>query len=344
MTDSTIPSGPGRRKGVLSVLVVEADPDQLQRIRACLAAPGREPVEIDVAATVGEAREAIRHRKYNCVLIDHDLPRGSGLDLLEQLDEELLTTPVIGLSAEEDPSIALDYFRAGCVDFFIKGQVLDADKLRRGIAAALAKFHRRAMGTVIERRQLGNAVVKSQEGLIALARMDRVMGICNRAVFDEYFETQHGEAVGRHGHYAACMIDVDHFKRYNDRYGHAAGDDVLRSVAQALSVTLRENDFIARYGGEEIVVLLDEVNAESVRGVAERLCRQVHEQNIPHEGNEPHGRITVSLGAAVFGDDTTESAQQVLARADEALYAAKAAGRNTVVVASPDPPDQRMSA
>ncbi len=338
------PSGPARRRGTLDVLVIEGEADQCELIARCLEARGRENIRIEFVHTVKDALRAVRGNKYNCVLVSHELPDGRGIDLLEQLDDELLTTPVIGLASGTDTADAVEYIRAGCTDFFVKQDILDADKLRRGIAHAMASFHRRAMGIVIERRQLGDAVIKSQEGLIALARTDRLMGICNRAVFDDYFSTHHAEALGRQGQYALCMIDVDNFKKYNDHYGHAAGDEVLRTVARALAATLRENDFIARYGGEEIVALLDEINAKHSKSVAERLCRLVQAEGVPHEANAPHGCVTVSIGVAVFGADPSETTTDVLLRADKALYQAKAAGRNTVVVAASEPGAKRLSA
>jgi len=327
---------PARRRGTLDILLVEADPEQCRLVAECLDAPGREHIRIEFVHTVKDARAAVRRQKYNCVLVCHELPDGRGIDFLEEVGEELLTTPVIGLSTSQDMADPIEYLRAGCIDFFYKHEVLDADKLRRGIAQAMSRFHRRAMGTVIERRQLGDAVIKSQEGLIALARTDRLMGICNRGVFDDYFSTHHAEAVGRQGCYALCMIDVDNFKKYNDRYGHAAGDDALRKVAKALTSALRGNDFIARYGGEEIVVLLDEVDAVNAENVGERLCRLVREAGLPHEENQPHGCVTVSVGIAVCRPGRFETTTDVLQRADAALYRAKDAGRNAVIVDSTD--------
>jgi len=337
-------SGPSRRRGTLDVLVVEGDPKQAALIAKCLEARGREHIQISFAHTIKEARAAVRGQKHNCVLIADQLPDGRGIDLLEELGEELLTTPVIGFGPDLESTDPVEYFRAGCVDFFVTHEILDADNLRRAIAQTMARFHRRAMGTIIERRELGDAVNKSQEGLIALARTDRLMGICNRGVFDDYFVKHHADAVGRQGQYALCMIDVDNFKKYNDRYGHTAGDDVLRRVGQVLAATLRENDFIARYGGEEIVVLLDEIDAKNARRVGDRLRKLVSALNITHKGNEPHGRVTVSIGVAVFRADQAESPGDVLSRADQALYQGKADGRNTVVVAGLDHVEQRLSA
>lgn len=331
-------------RGTLDILLVEAEPEQCWLIAECLEAPGREQIQLEFAHTIKDARAAVRRTRYNCVLVCHNLADGHGLDFLDKAGEELLTTPVIGLASSRDGADPLDYFRAGCADFFFKHEVLDADKLRRGIAEAMSRFHRRAMGTVIERRQLGDAVVKSQEGLIALARTDRLMGICNRGVFDEYFPVHHAEAVGRRGCYALGLIDVDNFKKYNDRYGHPAGDEVLRKVATTLASTLRENDFIARYGGEEIVILLDEISAADAARVGERLRGLVHDAGLPHEDNPPHGCVTVSVGIAVFGDNPSESTDDVIRRADAALYRAKDAGRNTVVVADSADGRRRLSA
>ena len=344
MTVPVEPSEPATRRGTLDILLVEAELEQCWLIAECLDAPGREHIQIEFAHTIRDARAAVRQKKYNCVLMCHDLPDGRGIDLLEDLSEELLTTPVIGLAVRGSTADPTEYFRAGCIDFCYKHDVLDADKLRRGIAQAMSRFHRRAMGTVIARRQLGDAVIKSQEGLIALARTDRLMGICNRGVFDDYFPTHHAEAVGRQGYYALCMIDVDNFKKYNDRYGHAAGDEALRKVAKALASTLRENDFIARYGGEEIVVLLDEVNAENAASVGKRLCRLVREVDLPHEDNRPHGSVTVSIGIAVCGPGRSETTTEVLHRADVVLYRAKDSGRNAVIVDSADGGQRRLSA
>ncbi len=344
MTASVDPLEPASRRGALDILLVEAEPEQCWLLAERLDAPGREHIQVEFAHSVKDARTAVRRKRYNCIIVCHEFGDGRGIDFLEDASEELLTTPVIGLASSRDNVDPLEYFRAGCTDFFFKHEIMDGDKLRRGIAHAMSRFHRRAMGTVIERRQLGDAVIKSQEGLIALARTDGLMGICNRGVFDDYFSTHHAEAVGRDGHYALCMIDVDNFKKYNDRYGHSAGDDVLRKVAGALAGTLRENDFIARYGGEEIVVLLDEINADNAASVGERLCRLVKAVDIAHEDNPPHGCVTVSIGVAVFRADRSETPTEVLKRADDALYRAKDSGRNTVIVDSVAGSERRLSA
>ncbi|MHC4946980.1 MAG: diguanylate cyclase [Planctomycetota bacterium] len=331
--------GARSRSRSLRVLVVDDDLLQRQLILACLEAPGRETVEATVAGSVAEAHRLIRSESFGCVLLDHRLPDGSGLDLLEKAEEELLTTPVIALSGDDRAETAVAYFRAGCTDYFIKREALCVEALRRNIAQVMSRFQRRALATLLDRQELGDAIVKSQEGLITLARTDGLMGICNRAVFDDFLPQFHEEHRDRGDRYAVCMIDVDRFKSYNDLHGHAAGDATLRRVAEALAGTLRDDDFIARYGGEELVVLLADVDDASVLATADRLRSTVEQCDIEHREGVG-GRVTVSVGVGVSAAD--EPPASVLARADQALYDAKARGRNRVVVA--DNADLRRSA
>jgi diguanylate cyclase (GGDEF)-like protein len=327
--------GSERKRTALNLLVVEDDPELRLKIESRLRAPGREDVEITWAESVEEACRLVAAGRYQCVLLKQALPDGRGVEVLERCEEQLLTTPVVGLGATDDPATAVEYLRAGCVDFFGRTDVLEDQRLRRRLAEAMSRSQRRAMATLIERQQLRSAILHSQERLISLARMDHLTGVCNRAVFDEYHDPYHREICQQGGGYAVCMADVDRFKQYNDGYGHAAGDEALRAVAQALRDDLRERDFIARYGGEEIVLLLDDVTREAAAVVADRLRRAVYDLHIPHAGNPPSGRVTVSVGVAVFGGGCQLSAKRLLLCADGAMYEAKAAGRNRVVVVVP---------
>jgi diguanylate cyclase (GGDEF)-like protein len=320
-----------RTGGSLRVLVVESDPDRCSIIQRGLGARGREHVEVTVAPTVRESCQLLQRSRYACVLLSHRLPDGAGIDLLDEAEESLLTTPVIGIPADDDAETCLRMFRAGCAEVLSRQQVLSTDTLRRDVAAALARFQRRAMATVIERRQLGDAIVRSQEGLISLARTDQLLGICNRSVFDDLHPRIHDRAAREGARYGLCMVDVDNFKAYNDAFGHAAGDEALRRVADALAATLRGDDFIARYGGEEMVILLEDVSEETLADVTERLRVAVAACGIAHPGNDPHGVMTASIGAAMLGAGATASPAALLLSADQAMYRAKHLGRNRVV-------------
>ena len=126
------------------------------------------------------------------------------------------------------------------------------------------------------------------------------------------------------------MMDVDFFKRYNDRYGHAAGDDCLRTVARVLAATVnRPADLAARFGGEEFAVLLPNTTAEGARQLAEAICRGVHATGLEH-GASDFGTVTISAGVATAIPAPGDEARMLVEKADAALYQAKEAGRNTV--------------
>ena len=165
---------------------------------------------------------------------------------------------------------------------------------------------------------------KAMAELERLATTDALTGIHNRRSFDSRldFEIRRGK---RSGHkLGLLMIDVDHFKRLNDTYGHGCGDEVLRDLAQLMLSHLRSTDIVARYGGEEFVVLLLDTNRASGIGTAEKLRAAISAHPFVPAG------VTVSIGIASFPDDA-ENAESLIARADQALYRAKEGGRDQVV-------------
>jgi diguanylate cyclase (GGDEF)-like protein len=164
-----------------------------------------------------------------------------------------------------------------------------------------------------------------------IAESDGLTGVTNRRSFDEALTTE-WRRCGRHGmSLAVILMDIDHFKAFNDNYGHQAGDECLCRVADVLATSLtRSGELLARYGGEEFVALLPGSDLETAARVAERLRRRVAESNIPHAYSSTGPIVSLSLGAAAvvpLGDDAPEA---LLAAADAALYASKRAGRNCV--------------
>jgi diguanylate cyclase (GGDEF)-like protein len=127
------------------------------------------------------------------------------------------------------------------------------------------------------------------------------------------------------------MLDIDHFKIYNDTHGHVAGDRVLKQVARVIKETVRHTDILARYGGEEFAGILIKTNLDEGCQIAERVRKAVEEFAIDHEKTQPQGRLTVSVGISTLGSKVS-SLQGLVKTADEALYEAKRTGRNRVAV------------
>lgn len=169
-----------------------------------------------------------------------------------------------------------------------------------------------------------------------LASLDALTGIANRRVFNETLEVEWRRSIRSQSPLSLLLFDVDHFKQFNDIYGHLEGDDCLKRVASAVrTVVLRTNDLFARYGGEEFVVILPHTDIEGAKQIGEQIRQAVENCGIPHKG-AARGFVTISVGCAVraaVGFD--KSCSTLVADADAALYQAKSGGRNRVEVAIP---------
>jgi len=162
-----------------------------------------------------------------------------------------------------------------------------------------------------------------------LSITDPLTGIYNRRYFDERFSREITRAIRYNREISLLLIDVDHFKQYNDTLGHFMGDVALKQLANLLEQKLRQADIVARYGGEEFVVLLPEIQRSNAHVVAEKLRAAVEHEKFEGEEKLPNKNVTISIGIATFPDDTT-SMDELKQLADEALYAAKKTGRNCV--------------
>ena len=195
-------------------------------------------------------------------------------------------------------------------------------------------LHTIGMGLVLLALTAERSSARATEVLRQQAMIDGLTGLANRRQLDQRLAAEHRRAT-RHGSTLALMlIDADHFKRYNDRYGHLDGDTCLRTIAASLSrFAGRSGDLAARFGGEEFALLLPGISSAGAAALAEQVRLAIRARAIPHLGGVD-GRVTVSIGVAVW-DETQGPAtiDALLRRADRALYAAKAAGRDTVCTA-----------
>ena len=167
------------------------------------------------------------------------------------------------------------------------------------------------------------------QDLFNKANIDPLTGLFNRRYMDSTIERVMGLLSRSGGLLSVLMLDIDFFKRYNDTYGHDAGDKCLQSVAHALAESVsRVDDIIVRYGGEEFAVILPNTDAEGARFFADKLLTNVKELNIPHEKNEAAPCVTVSIGVTTGKTEYKQTLEMYLKRADEALYTSKESGRN----------------
>jgi diguanylate cyclase (GGDEF)-like protein len=291
----------------MKVLIIDDSPESLQVAKARLS---RENVDIQCADGAEAGLKILRHAPPDLLLLDVDMPGMSGFDLcrLMKADADLCMIPIIFLSGSgtaEDKVRGLDL---GAVDYVIKP--FDAFELRARVRAALR-------------------TKRLQDLLIEHASIDPLTSLPNRRALDDRLQQEWARFQRHGGPLSLVMADIDNFKRVNDTYGHSVGDHVLQEVGQAIAGQCRLTDLPARYGGEEFAVLMPGESAPDATRMAER-CRQAVEAVRVAVGQEVV-RVTASFGVA--DSRGLASPEALIESADQALYAAKAAGRNVVRMA-----------
>ncbi len=195
----------------------------------------------------------------------------------------------------------------------------------RDLATANLRLEERVDARTRDLAEANRALTKANGQLEVLSRTDGLLGIANRPCFDETLAQEWRRARRDWTPLGLLMLDVDHFKLYNDAYGHPAGDRCLQSVARAATAALRRpGDLLARYGGEELAVLLPNTAADGVRTVALNIIAELAALRLPHAASPVADYVTVSIGAATMTPGTQENATRLVAAADRALYAANA--------------------
>jgi two-component system chemotaxis family response regulator WspR len=273
------------------------------------------------------------------ILQDLVMPGIDGFAMVERFREHERTRaiPIIVLSSKEDPRDKSRAFAGGASDYLVKlpDKIELIARIRAHSKSFLAQLERDQAYRELE--ELGRQLAEKNAILEKLSSLDGLTGIANRRRFDEALDTEWRRARRERTELSLILIDVDFFKRYNDRYGHLGGDDCLRQVATALAEELhRPGDLVARYGGEEFVGLLPRTDAPGAATVAEALRARVETLAIEHALSEVVGSVvTISLGSATMRPAGDTTAEALIAAADQALYAAKTAGRNRHCAHSP---------
>ncbi len=285
------------------------------------------------AAGSDEALSCYETEPIDLVICDIALADSHGRSLVEQIRAINADSQVIVMASHASMDSALDAIRVGAYDYLVKP--FDTPEL---ISAAA----RRALESVAmqkERQLLIASLTKNNRELERLNKFFRDMAIRDglTGLYNHrYFNEALGQEVERARRYRRCLtvlfIDVDHFKAYNDTHGHQRGDDLLRALATLLTDNTRESDIVARWGGEEFVLMAPETDSAGGRSIAEHLRNAIADHPFHDGDTQPGGAVTVSIGVATIVDGNG-TAQDVIFRADNAVYDAKRAGRNAVRVA-----------
>lgn len=188
------------------------------------------------------------------------------------------------------------------------------------------------MFDISERKKIGEELQRLRKELTELSFKDGLTGVGNRRMFDSILELEWSNARRNNQPLSVIMVDIDHFKQYNDRYGHVAGDDCLKRVGRRLNTAAtRPRDFFARYGGEEFVVVLPESDQAAAALVAERCRDLVFKEQILHDASPVSQILTISVGVGTIIPSHGDEPLHFIAEVDRRLYRAKLNGRNRVV-------------
>lgn len=303
----------------LNVLIAEDDDVGRKALEKALRALGH---NCRSAADGLEAWEVHQAERADVILSDWKMPRMDGVELCRRTREaeaDGAYTYFIFLTGFDDKEHLLRAMQAGADDY--QSKPVDLDELHARLVSAA-----RVLATYRRMAKRAKDLRRDSQRFFRIAREDALTGVGNRLALDEDLAALVPH-VRRYGNaYAIAICDVDDFKKYNDGYGHLAGDQILRAIANEIRVQLRESDGVYRYGGDEFVVVLPEQSLLEATRAMERVRVAVERLAIPTAG--PRGVITVSIGVAALDRTPDDSISTWLRRADAALYRAKSVGRN----------------
>ncbi|WP_378954812.1 diguanylate cyclase [Pelosinus sp. sgz500959] len=267
-------------------------------------------------ATSGrQALEIVTSQKIDLILLDVIMPGMDGYEVCTRLkkDHQTQNIPVIFISALTNVADETKGLEVGAIDYIFK-------PVSPPILKARVRNH-------IELKNCRDMFEKQ-------SLIDGLTGVANRHYFDQAFHQEWRRALRNNNPLSIVFLDIDFFKKYNDHYGHLAGDECLRKVGNSLKDSLqRAGDLVARYGGEEFIIVLPVTSQSEAVKVGEKVRRNIKALMVTHQTSEVSDYVTVSVGVATVVPNNDMTSASLIAKADEALYQAKKKGRNLVAVA-----------
>jgi len=295
-----------KTSGKPEILIVDDNVEIIKTLAALL----NDAAEIRFATTPEQGMVMAAKTHPDLLLLDVEMPRLDGFEVCRQLKADPMTADiaiifVTGHANNEHEVAALE---AGAADF-----------IGKPLVPAVVRARIKTQLSLIEKTKL----------LIKLAKVDGLTGIYNR----RYFDTQLEQELRRHQRLSAplgiAIVDIDHFKAFNDGYGHVKGDECLRDVAQIINAsTRRPGEIVARYGGEEFTIILPAIEESSARNYGQWICEHVRSRQLEHAFSSVAPFVTVSVGVTCVVPRQKDTAADIVALADLALYLAKDGGRN----------------
>lgn len=298
-----------------SVLII----DDSDKVREQIIRTLGDAALFDLIHQAGDGIQAFKillENQIDLILCDLEMPRMDGQKFLAMIAtrKELRNIPVIMLTGREDVELKIRLLGHGASDYVTKP--FDAGELVARVKVQL------------KIKNLQDELKKSNEKLRHLSNTDPLTQIHNRRYMMETLGREMQRAERKGTHLSLIMMDIDHFKKVNDLYGHQNGDKVLQTMAELISAEMRGYDCAARYGGEEFVLIMPETIHKDALAVAERIRDRI--QSHAFSGQLRGLRTTISMGVATYPVQFISSMEEMIREADEALYRAKAAGRNRV--------------
>ena len=296
------------------ILSVEDNEQDFQKIKATL--DHARQVQIEHAADIDIGLSMLEETSFDLIFVDYALPSGNALEFMEKMAEKQIETPVVVITGRGDEMIASQVIQRGAYDYLPKSRISNKS-LCRIIHNTMDKF------------RMKTEIKLAMEKMAELSTKDELTDLHNRRYFMEFAEREIS-GTARYGHnLSLMMLDIDFFKQINDRYGHPAGDTVLKHTARLLKESIRKYDVACRYGGEEFAVIMPNTRLNDARTFCERLRKRIEQTTIRYDSHELNYRV--SIGLAQYTPDIDLSITHLIKRADAGLYAAKDRGRNQVV-------------
>ena len=303
------------KQPLIKILICDDDPADRKLIRACVQRTTDRQIVLLEAGQTDEIQNALAKGRIDLVLMDSQMPGKSGMEWLVEIARKRLA-PVVMLTGAGTEEVVTQAFQEGAVGYLPKSS-LAREKLKNTIDVALDKWARLQQARADKEKLERLATLDSLTGLYnrraILARLRELINLANRYKED----------------FSLIMLDIDHLKKINDRYGHLTGDEVLEGIATLIRRNIRDTDIVGRYGGEEFIMVLPKTTLALSWIVAERLRSTIEKAQMKDSAGHVFS-ITVSQGLA--GWERGEDATSLVSRADEALYKAKEKGRNRVQI------------